>query len=93
MTDTAESSVIAAEKAVPENYINRVTFGARLKQYARSPISLILMILVMLSALFAVGMLVFIPLCSVFYALFRRFVKDRLAEKGVAPEKWLSREE
>ena len=44
----------------PENYINRVTFGARLKQYARSPLSLILMILVMLAALFSVGMLIFI---------------------------------
>ena len=93
MTDTADNSVMKAENSAPENYINRVSFTARLKQYARSPLSLILMILVMLSALFAVGMLVFIPLCSVFYALFRRFVKDRLAEKGVAPEKWLSREE
>ncbi|MFR0873207.1 MAG: phosphate ABC transporter permease PstA, partial [Oscillospiraceae bacterium] len=44
----------------PENYINHVTFGARLKQYARSPLSLILMILVMLAALFSVGMLIFI---------------------------------
>ena len=37
-----------------------MTFGARLKQYARSPLSLILMILVMLAALFSVGMLIFI---------------------------------
>ena len=59
MTDTADNSVMKAENSAPENYINRVTFTARLKQYARSPLSLILMILVMLSALFAVGMLVF----------------------------------
>ena len=37
-------------------------------------------------------MLVFIPLSSVCYALLRRVVKDRLAEKGVAPEKWLPQE-
>ena len=60
MTDTADNSVMKAENSAPENYINRVSFTARLKQYARSPLSLILMILVMLSALFAVGMLVFI---------------------------------
>jgi len=35
-----------------------------------------------------VGMLVFIPLCSVLYALFRDFVKDRLVEKRVPEEKW-----
>ena len=34
------------------------------------------------------GMLVFIPLCSVLYALFRSFVKDRLAEKKVPVRKW-----
>ncbi len=34
------------------------------------------------------GMLFFIPLCSVLYALFRRFVWQRLHRKGVAPEKW-----
>ena len=39
-----------------------------------------------------VGMLVFIPLSSVCYALFRRFVKDRLAERNIPPEKWLSQE-
>lgn len=33
------------------------------------------------------GMLVFIPLCSVLYALFRQFVKDRLAQKGVSSAK------
>lgn len=62
MTDTADNTMKENTKksAVPENYINRVTFGARLKQYTKSPLSLVLMILVMLSALFAVGMLVFI---------------------------------
>ena len=35
-----------------------------------------------------VGMLVFIPLCSVAYALFRRFVKGRLERRGVPREKW-----
>jgi predicted PurR-regulated permease PerM len=35
-----------------------------------------------------VGMLVFIPLCSVLYALFREYVKQRLAEKRVPEEKW-----
>ena len=34
------------------------------------------------------GMLFFIPLCSVLYALFRSFVKDRLAEKHVPAVKW-----
>lgn len=34
------------------------------------------------------GMLFFIPLCSVLYALFRSFVKDRLAEKKVPAVKW-----
>ena len=34
------------------------------------------------------GMLFFIPLCSVLYALFRDFVKGRLAEKKVAARKW-----
>ena len=34
------------------------------------------------------GMLFFIPLCSVIYALFRSYVKDRLVKKGVPPEKW-----
>ena len=36
-----------------------------------------------------VGMLFFIPLCSVLYALFRDFVKGRLAEKKVPVQKWL----
>lgn len=62
MTDAADNTMKENTKksAVPENYINRVTFGARLKQYTKSPLSLVLMILVMLSALFAVGMLIFI---------------------------------
>ena len=34
------------------------------------------------------GMLVFIPLCSVAYALFRGFVKKRLRERGISPEVW-----
>ncbi len=34
------------------------------------------------------GMLFFIPLCSVLYALFRDFVKDRLEEKKVPARKW-----
>ncbi|MEG1989264.1 MAG: AI-2E family transporter, partial [Oscillibacter sp.] len=34
------------------------------------------------------GMLFFIPLCSVLYALFRGFVKLRLQNRGVPPEKW-----
>ena len=54
MTDAPTAAMTNEKKTTaPENYINRVTFGARLKQYARSPLSLILMILVMLAALFA----------------------------------------
>jgi len=34
------------------------------------------------------GMLVFIPLCSVAYTLFRMYVKRRLAEKEIPEEKW-----
>ena len=34
------------------------------------------------------GMLIFIPLCSVLYALFRGFIKKRLEEKKVPKEKW-----
>lgn len=34
------------------------------------------------------GMLFFIPLCSVAYALFRDHVKKRLREKGVPAKKW-----
>ena len=34
------------------------------------------------------GMLIFIPLCSVFYALFRTYVKGKLTVSGINPEKW-----
>ena len=61
MTDAPTAAMTNEKKTTaPENYINRVKFGARLKQYARSPLSLILMVLVMLAALFSVGMLIFI---------------------------------
>ena len=33
------------------------------------------------------GMLVFIPLCSVLYAIFRQYVKDRLAARKISPAK------
>ena len=35
-----------------------------------------------------IGMLLFIPLCSVLYALFRDYVKGRLRERNVPAEKW-----
>ena len=35
-----------------------------------------------------VGMLLFIPLCSVLYALFRGFIKNRLIEKSIPDSKW-----
>ena len=34
------------------------------------------------------GMLIFVPLCSVLYALFREFVYNRLARRQVTPDKW-----
>lgn len=34
------------------------------------------------------GILIFIPLCSVCYALFREYIYDRLKEKNVAQIKW-----
>lgn len=34
------------------------------------------------------GMLFFIPLCSVLYALFRDFIKGRLREKNIPVKKW-----
>ncbi len=34
------------------------------------------------------GIILFIPLCSVFYALFRGFVKHRLAERKIPARKW-----
>lgn len=36
------------------------------------------------------GMLFFIPLCSVIYALFRGFVKARLHSRGIPDEKWMN---
>lgn len=62
MTDAANTAMKneKSTSGAPEKYINRVTLGARLRQYTRSPLSLILMILVMLAALFSVGMLIFI---------------------------------
>lgn len=57
MTDTA---VNPAGGKAPERYINRVSFTQKLKQYARSPLSAVLMILVMLSAVFAVGVLLYL---------------------------------
>ena len=35
------------------------------------------------------GMLFFIPLCSVIYAIIRGFVKERLEMRGVSDEKWM----
>lgn len=62
MIDAAKTMIQKNEavSGAPSKYINRVTLGARLKQYTRSPLSLILMILVMLAAVFSVGMLLFI---------------------------------
>lgn len=34
------------------------------------------------------GMLIFVPLCSVLYALYRQFVYKRLEERQVTPDKW-----
>lgn len=34
------------------------------------------------------GILIFIPLCSVFYALFREYVYKRLNEKKISSDKW-----
>ena len=41
------------------------------------------------SLLGVAGMLLFIPLCSVAYALFRDYVKRRLKEKKVPRSKWI----
>lgn len=35
-----------------------------------------------------VGILLFIPLCSVLYTLFREFIKERLHKKNVPEDKW-----
>ena len=40
------------------------------------------------SLLGVIGMLLFIPLCSVCYALFRTFIKDQLKERAIPQEKW-----
>ena len=40
------------------------------------------------SLLGVIGMLLFIPLCSVCYALFRTFINDRLKERAIPREKW-----
>ncbi len=34
------------------------------------------------------GMLLFIPLCSVCYALLRSYLKDRLKRRKIPPKKW-----
>ena len=36
------------------------------------------------------GMLIFIPLCSVLYALFRGYVKKRLVQRNVPEGKWMN---
>lgn len=48
------------EQNQPENYINKVTFRDKLREYKKHPKSLVVMILVMLSAIFAVGILLFL---------------------------------
>lgn len=37
-----------------------------------------------------VGMIIFIPICSVLYSVFRIYVKDRLVKKNISPDKWMS---
>ncbi|MGN1423419.1 MAG: phosphate ABC transporter permease PstA [Oscillospiraceae bacterium] len=59
MTNENAAKAVISEPA-PEKYINKVTLKQKLLRYKRSPLSLILMILVMLSALFAVGILLFL---------------------------------
>ena len=56
--ETAAKAVISEPD--PEKYINKVTLKQKLLRYKRSPLSLVLMILVMLSALFAVGILLYL---------------------------------
>lgn len=58
MSETVEKVITA--KPAPEKYINKVTLKQKLLRYKRSPMSLVLMILVMLSALFAVGILLYL---------------------------------
>ncbi len=59
MTPTVQ---VAPDKAktAPQEQINKVTLAHRLSGYKKSPLSLALMILVMLSAVLAVGVLLFI---------------------------------
>lgn len=59
MTNENAAKAVITQPA-PEKYINKVTMKQKLLRYKRSPLSLILMILVMLSALFAVGILLFL---------------------------------
>lgn len=58
MSETATK--IIPKTARHEEYINKVTLKQKLLRYRRSPLSLVLMILVMLSALFAVGILLYL---------------------------------
>ena len=48
------------EQNQPENYINKVTLRDKLREYKKHPKSLVIMLLVMLSAVFAVGILLFL---------------------------------
>ncbi|MCI7692350.1 MAG: phosphate ABC transporter permease PstA [Oscillospiraceae bacterium] len=48
------------EQNQPEEFINKVTFRDKLREYKKHPKSLVIMILVMLSAVFAVGILLFL---------------------------------
>lgn len=59
MTNETAAKAVISEPA-PEKYINKVTLKQKLLRYRRSPLSLVLMILVMLSALFAVGILLYL---------------------------------
>lgn len=59
MTNETAAKAVISEPA-PEKYINKVTLKQKLLRYKRSPLSLVLMILVMLSALFAVGILLYL---------------------------------
>ena len=59
MTNETAAKAVISEPA-PEKYINKVTLKQKLLRYKRSPLSLVLMILVMFSALFAVGILLYL---------------------------------
>ena len=48
------------EQNQPEEFINKVTFRDKLREYKQHPKSLVIMIFVMLSAVFAVGILLFL---------------------------------